>query len=131
MELHDESKDAITRLDITLHDKSVDITKEKLRNNENIYGNDESTPQSVHPDIMETEIRNTNHGKSYDLVDGHNTPHEGLFLEENTFAAKGSKFNHSATVINNAKDSIVKKSSSNIGLTSIDNLSNRKSRSMD
>lgn len=66
----EDSKDQITKLDITLHEKSQDLTDGKLRlDYKNLYAGDDQSQQDIQPDFMTSGPENLIHGKSYDLVD--------------------------------------------------------------
>lgn len=128
----EENKDAITRMDITLHDKSQDMTDARIRlDNRNLYGMNENSQSDISPDFMKAELNN--HGKSYDIIDSKFSQKHSIidtFLDENALSSRTPHINHSATSVNPNKNSIIKKSSGNQNHTSIDNLSYRKDGSI-
>lgn len=66
MEEVDDYKDPITRLDITLHDKSHDQTDAKIKIDDNLYGGDERSQNEINPEFSNVDL--THHGKSYDFM---------------------------------------------------------------
>jgi hypothetical protein len=69
MDQLEDNRDAVTKMDITLHDKSQDLTDARIRlDDENIYGTNEHSHTDIHPDyMMKPEFQHN--GKSYDVVD--------------------------------------------------------------
>jgi hypothetical protein len=66
MDQLEDNKDAVTKMDITLHDKSQDLTDARIRlDDENIYGTNEHSHNDIHPDYMKPEFQHN--GKSYDV----------------------------------------------------------------
>lgn len=65
----EENKDAITKLDITLHEKSQDMTGVKLKLDYSLYEADEQSQHDINPDFNKSDLMDVSHGKSYDFID--------------------------------------------------------------
>jgi len=93
------SQDPITRFDISLHDKSQDITDTRLKQKDNIYNLDDTSNNDIQPDVMELGFGDRNHGRSHDLMYDLKPRNSGIYLDDNMLKSKESHYNHSSTVI--------------------------------
>ena len=50
--MEEENKYQSTNIDITLHDKSQDLTDSKIKLDSNIYGGEERSNNDISPDFM-------------------------------------------------------------------------------
>lgn len=66
--MEEENKDAVTKMDITLHEKSQDLTDARINLDKNIYQNDDVSQTDVHGDFMKSQTDNKHHGKSNENI---------------------------------------------------------------
>ena len=67
--MEEENKEPVTKLDITLHDKSQDMTDANIKLDRNVYQAEEQSFNEINGDFMKSPLDDMHHGKSQDTND--------------------------------------------------------------